>query len=146
MKIVVGCDHGGFEYKEAIKEYLLKLGHEVIDVGTFSKESVNYPVFGALAAKKVASGEATFGVVVCTTGEGISITANKIKGIRCGIGYSDQAAKMMRMHNNANMIAFGQLYMDLADVIRRVDIFLNTKFESGGRHETRVNMISDLEK
>ena len=145
MKIAVGSDHGGFEYKNAIKEHLEKLGHEVIDVGTYSLDSCHYPVFGAEVARKVASKECDYGVVVCTSGEGISMAANKIKGIRCGLCYNDEVAKLMRQHNDANVIAFGQKFMKLEDVLRQVDIFLSTEFE-GGRHQTRVNLISDLEK
>ena len=145
MKIAVGSDHGGFEYKNAIKEHLVKQGHEVIDVGTYSLDSCHYPVFGAEVARKVASKECDYGVVVCTSGEGISMAANKIKGVRCGLCYNDEVAKLMRQHNNANVIAFGQKFMKLEDVLRQVDIFLSTEFE-GGRHQTRVNLIIEIEK
>ena len=145
MKIAVGSDHGGLEYKNAIKEHLEKQGHKVTDVGTYTKESCHYPIFGAEVAKKVSSKECDFGVVVCTSGEGIAIAANKIKGVRCGIAYNDDVARLMRQHNNANVIAFGQAFMSLEDVLRRVDIFLSTEFE-GGRHQTRVDLISSLEK
>lgn len=145
MKIAVGSDHGGFEYKNAIAKHLKELGHEVIDVGTYSLDSCHYPLYGAEVAKKVASKECRFGVVVCTSGEGISIAANKIHGVRCGIAYNDDVARLMRQHNDANVISFGQKFMTLEDVLRRVDIFLNTEFE-GGRHLTRVEMINDLEK
>ena len=145
MKIAVGCDHGGFEYKEAIKKHLLDKGYEVVDVGTDSLDSCHYPLFGAEVGRKVASGECRFGVLVCTSGIGIGIAANKIKGIRCGMGYNDDVARLMRQHNDANVIAFGQKFMELNDVLRRVDIFLNTEFE-GGRHQTRVDLIKDLEK
>ena len=144
MKIAVGCDHGGLEYKDAIKKHLIEKGYEVIDVGTNSLESCHYPIFGAEVGRKVASGECQFGVVVCTSGEGISIAANKIKGVRCGIAYNDDVARLMRQHNNANVIGFGQKFMALEDVLRRVDIFLSTEFE-GGRHQTRVDLISELE-
>ena len=145
MKIAVGSDHGGLEYKNAIAEHLKKQGYEVVDVGTHSLDSCHYPIFGAEVARKVASKECKFGVVVCTSGEGISMAANKIKGVRCGISYNDDVARLMRQHNNANVISFGQAFMNLNDVLRRVDIFLSTEFE-GGRHQTRVDMINDLEK
>ena len=145
MKIAVGSDHGGFEYKNAIAKHLKELGHEVIDVGTYSLDSCHYPLYGAEVAKKVASKECRFGVVVCTSGEGISMAANKIHGVRCGIAYNDDVARLMRQHNDANVISFGQKFMTLEDVLRRVDIVLNTEFE-GGRHLTRVEMINDLEK
>ena len=144
LRIAIGSDHGGLEYKNAIKEHLEKLGHQVIDVGTYTKDSCHYPLFGAEVGRKVASKECDYGVVVCTSGEGISIAANKIKGVRCGIAYNDDVARLMRQHNNANVISFGQAFMSLDDVLRRVDIFLNTEFE-GGRHQTRVDLISDLE-
>ena len=89
MKIAVGCDHGGLEYKNAIAKHLIDEGHEVIDVGTYSSESCHYPVFGEAVARKVASKECEYGVVVCTSGEGIAISANKVKGVRCGIAYND---------------------------------------------------------
>ena len=144
LKISLGSDHGGFAYKEAIKKHL-EGKYEVIDVGTFSEDSCNYPEFGIKAAKLVSSGECQFGVLVCTSGEGIMMSANKVKGIRCGMGYNDEVSKLMREHNDANMIAFGQKFMNLDDVFRRVDIFLSTEFE-GGRHQTRVDLINDLEK
>ena len=145
MRISLGSDHGGLEYKNAVKEHLLSKGYEVVDVGTNTKDSCDYPVFGINAAKLVASGECDFGVVICTSGEGIMMAANKVKGIRCGLAYNDDVARLMRQHNDANMIAFGQKFMELEDVIRRVDIFLVTEFE-GGRHQNRVNIIIDEEK
>ena len=140
MKISIGSDHAGYAYKEEIKKYLSKKGFEMIDVGTNSTDSCDYPDFGKEAAKKVASGEATYGIVVCSSGEGISIAANKIKGIRCGLAYNDDVARLIRQHNDANMIGFGASFMSLEDVLKRIDIFLTTPFE-GGRHERRVNKI-----
>lgn len=145
MRIAVGSDHGGLAYKNAIKEHLEKQGHVVIDVGTYTEDSCHYPIFGAEVGRKVASKECDYGVVVCTSGEGICISANKIKGVRCGLAYNDDVARLMRQHNNANVIGFGQKFMALEDVLRRVDIFLSTEFE-GGRHQTRVDLINDLEK
>ena len=143
MRIAVGSDHGGLEYKDAIKEHLEKLGHEVKDVGTYTKDSCHYPVYGEAVARKVANKECDFGVVVCTSGEGIAIAANKVPGVRCGIAYNDDVARLMRQHNDANVIAFGQKFMELNDVLRRVDIFLSTEFE-GGRHQTRVDLIDNI--
>lgn len=145
MKISLGSDHGGLEYKNEIAKHLKEKGYEVIDCGTFTSDSCHYPIFGKEAALKVASGECDFGIVVCTSGEGICIAANKVKGIRCGLGYNDEVSRLMRQHNDANMIAFGQKFMSLEDVLRRVDIFLSTDFE-GGRHQTRVELIKDIEK
>ena len=143
MKIAVGSDHGGLTYKNEIKKHLESLGHEVIDCGTYSEESCHYPVYGEAVARKVANKEANYGVVVCTSGEGISMAANKVPGVRCGIAYNDEVARLMRQHNNANVISFGQKFMTLDDVLRRVDIFLTTEFE-GGRHQTRVEMIDKI--
>ena len=142
MKIVIASDHAGYAYKNKIKEFLKNKGIEVIDVGTNSLDSCDYPIFAYEAAKKVAGGEADFGVLVCSSGEGIAIAANKTKGIRAGIAYNDEVAGLMRQHNNANMISFGASFMKLEDVLRRIDIFLSTPFE-GGRHERRVNEIED---
>lgn len=140
MKIVVASDHAGYAYKEEIKKYLEKQGHEVSDVGTHSLESCDYPDFSHEAAEMVASGKANYGVLVCSSGEGIMIAANKHKGVRAGLAYNDDVARLMRQHNNANMIAFGANFMELKDVLKRIDIFLTTEFE-GGRHERRVGKI-----
>ncbi len=142
MKISIGSDHAGYAYKEEIKKYLSNKGYGVIDCGTNSLESCDYPEFGKEAARKVANKEADFGIVVCSSGEGISIAANKVKGIRCGLAYNDDVARLIRQHNNANMIGFGASFMKLEDVLRRIDIFLATPFE-GGRHERRVNKIEE---
>lgn len=144
MRIAVASDHAGFLYKEEIKKHLEKLGHDVFDAGAFSLESTHYPLYAFVAARKVASGEAELGVLVCSSGEGVMIAANKVKGIRAGIGYNDDVAHLMREHNDANMIAFGQKFMVLEDVLRRVDIFLSSSFE-GGRHSERVDQIKKSE-
>lgn len=143
MKISVGSDHAGFAYKQEVVKHLQELGHEVVDCGTYSTDSCDYPIFSKAAANKVASGECNFGILVCSSGEGIMMAANKVKGIRCGLGYDDVATEFTRRHNNANMVAFGANYMKLEDVLRRIDIFLSTDFE-GGRHERRVNEIEWL--
>ena len=140
MKISIGSDHAGYLYKEEIIKYLSKKGHLMIDCGTYSQESCDYPDFGKEAALKVSRGEADYGILVCSSGEGIMISANKVKGVRCGLAYNDDVARLIRQHNNANMIAFGASFMKLEDVLKRIDIFLSTGFE-GGRHERRVNKI-----
>jgi len=140
MKLSIGSDHAGYAYKEEIKKYLSRKGYEVVDVGTHSTDSCDYPLFGRAAAEKVAEKEVDFGILVCSSGEGIMMTANKVKGVRCGLAYNDDVARLIRQHNNANMIAFGANFMKLEDVLRRIDIFLATDFE-GGRHERRVNEI-----
>lgn len=137
MVIAIGSDHAGYMYKEAIKEYLEKQGHTIIDVGTNSVDSTDYPIYGRAVGESVASGKSNFGIVVCSSGEGISIAANKVKGVRCGLAYNDEVASLLRKHNNANVIGFGASFMKIEDVLRRIDIFLSTDFE-GGRHERRV--------
>lgn len=143
--VALGSDHGGYTYKEAIKEHLLDMGYDVYDAGTNSKDSCDYPIFAIDAAKKVASKEAELGVLVCTSGEGIAIAANKVKGIRCGIGYDDVATGKTREHNDANMVAFGEAYMKLDDVLRRVDIFLSEAFSTEAKHSRRVQEIKSAE-
>lgn len=143
MKIAIGCDHGGFDLKTSLVAELSKLGYEIVDCGTNSKESVDYPDFAAILGEKVSKNQVNFGILICTTGEGISISANKIKGVRCGIGYNDDVALMMRKHNDANVIAFGAKYTTLDEALTRVKIFLSTEFE-GGRHARRVEKINNL--
>ncbi len=145
IEIALASDHGGFLYKERIKQHLSQQGYETMDFGTNSLASCDYPLFAAEAAKAVASGKANLGVLVCTSGEGIMMAANKIKGVRCGIGYDDVATGKMREHNNANMVAFGQAYMKEEDVLRRVDIFLGEVFSPEAKHHRRVDEILDLE-
>jgi len=145
MIIALGCDHGGFALKEHVKKYLEGKGLTVKDCGTYSTESCDYPVFGKAAAEAVASGECEKGIVICTTGIGISITANKVKGVRCALCSEPLSAEMTRRHNNANMLAMGAGVIGANMAERIVDTFLSTEFE-GGRHERRVNLISDMEK
>ncbi len=143
MRIAIGSDHGGFEAKEKVVAYLKNKGHEVIDVGTHSLDSCHYPIYGEKVARLVASKECEYGVVICTSGEGIMMAANKVPGVRCGLAYNDEVAALMRQHNNANVISFGAKFMAVPDIIRRIDIFLETKFE-GGRHQTRVDLIDNI--
>ena len=144
MKIAIGCDHGGYDLKEHIVQLLEDMGHEVKDCGTYSKESCDYPIFGEAAARAVASGECERGIVICTTGIGISIAANKVKGIRCAHVCDPLAAEMPRRHNDANMLALGAglTGRNLAD--RCVEVFLSTEFE-GGRHARRVGQLDAIE-
>ena len=144
MKIALGCDHGGYELKEYIITVIEKMGHEAADFGCHSLDSCDYPDFGAAAAKAVAAGECDMGIVVCTTGIGISITANKVKGIRCAHCADCLQAEMTRKHNNANMMAIGAGFTGKNMAERMVQAFLSTEFE-GGRHERRVNKIMELE-
>lgn len=145
MKIAIGSDHGGFLLKEDLKNYLLEKGFDVTDVGTHSLDSCHYPEFAIKVANLVSDGTCRFGVIVCTTGEGVVMAANKIKGIRAGLAYNVDVAKLMREHNDANVIAFGAKYVNTEEAIARLDVFLNAQF-LGGRHQIRVQMIKDLEK
>ena len=144
MKIALGSDHGGYALKCDIIQLLEKLGHEYKDFGCYSTESCDYPDFGRAAAEAVASGACDRGIVICTTGIGISIAANKVKGIRCALCSEPLSAEMTRRHNDANMLAMGAgiVGKNLAENI--VDTFLNTQFE-GGRHERRVNALMAIE-
>lgn len=145
MKIAIASDHGGYKLKEGLKQYLAEKGFDVVDVGTYSTASCNYPEFATKCGKLVADGICQFGVVVCTSGEGVCMTANKIKGVRCGIAYNAEVARLMREHNNANIIAFGEMFTTLDEAKERMDAFLSAKF-SGGRHSVRVQMMNDLDK
>lgn len=145
MKIAMASDHGGYLLKEHVKKYLTEQGHEVRDFGCNSLESCDYPIFGAQAARAVAAGECERGIVICTTGIGISITANKIKGIRCALCSEPLSAEMTRRHNNANMLAMGAGMTGEKLAERIVDTFLTAEFE-GGRHQRRVDEIMALEK
>lgn len=144
MKIAMGCDHGGFELKEMIKKQLTEQGHEIKDCGTYSLESCDYPVFGEAAARAVASGECERGIVICTTGIGISIAANKVKGIRCAHCADALEATLCRQHNNANMIAIGAGFTGPKLASEMVRSFLSTEFE-GGRHARRVALMDAIE-
>ena len=111
MKLAIASDHGGFQLKEQLKDYLLNQGFDVDDVGTYSLDSCHYPEFAIKCANKVKDGECQLGIIVCTSGEGVAITANKIKGIRCGIGYNVTVSRLMREHNNANIIACNKIFL-----------------------------------
>ncbi|MBT1248251.1 MULTISPECIES: ribose 5-phosphate isomerase B [unclassified Thermosipho (in: thermotogales)] len=145
MKIAIGSDHAGFELKEKIKDFLKEKDIEVIDVGTNSTQSVDYPDFAKEVGKCVVKKEADFGILICGTGIGMSIAANKIKGIRAALCTIPEMGKLARQHNNANILVLpGRLIgFELASWI--VDAFLNSDFE-GGRHERRLNKISHLEE
>ena len=142
-KIAVASDHGGFALKETIKTHLIERGYEVNDLGTHSEESVDYPVYGKACAEAVANGEAELGVVCCGTGIGISIAANKVKGIRCGLCTSVEMAHLTKQHNNANMIALGGRTTEPELALAIVDEWLDTEFE-GGRHQRRIDMLDAM--
>ncbi len=144
MKIGIGSDHGGFELKEYVKEYLQKSDLEFIDYGTYSKDSVDYPEFGEKVARAVISKEVDRGIVICGTGIGISISANKVKGIRCALCSDTYSARMSMEHNNANILALGGRVLGVDLALEIVSTWIKAEFQ-GGRHEIRVNKISDIE-
>ena len=145
MKIVIASDHGGFDLKELIKENLMEKGYNIEDLGTNSIEPVDYPDYGRKAAEIVARKEADKGIVVCGTGIGISISANKVKGIRCALCSDVYSAKMARAHNDSNMLALGGRVVGRDLALEIVNAWLTSEFE-GGRHERRVNKIMEIEK
>ena len=144
MKISIGSDHGAFAMKEHLKQYLTEQGHQVVDCGTYSTDSCDYADFAKAAAQLVASGDCDRGIVMCTTGIGISIAANKVRGIRCALCSEPLSAEMTRRHNDANMLAMGGALIGPNMADRIVDVFLNTEFE-GGRHARRVGKIMAIE-
>lgn len=144
MKVAVGCDHGGFVLKDAVISTLEELGAQVVDFGTYSTESVDYPVYGKKVADAVASGECDLGVVMCGTGIGISIVANKVKGIRAAVVTNEFMAEMTRRHNNANVIALGGRVITPEEAKVLVKAWYTAQFE-GGRHQKRIDMITEIE-
>jgi len=143
MKIAMGSDHGGYALKCELTEHLKSLGHEVVDFGCNSTESCDYPEFGEAAARAVASGACDRGIVICTTGIGISIAANKVAGIRCAHCADTVEAEMTRRHNDANMLAIGAGFTGPLLAKRMVEVFLTTDFE-GGRHARRVGKLNGI--
>lgn len=143
MKIAVAGDHGGFALKEKIAAYLEEAGYEVENLGTYSEDSVDYPEYGRKCAEAVVSGQADRGIVVCGTGIGISIAANKVHGARCALCTSVHMAEMTRRHNDANMLALGGRTTEEGLALEIVKTWLETEFE-GGRHQRRVDMLDNM--
>ena len=143
--IAVACDHGAYALKEAVKAHLAEKGYEVKDFGTNGTESCDYPDFAGPAAQAVASGECEKGIVLCTTGIGVSITANKVKGIRCALLHDLLSAKMTRQHNDTNMMAIGAAITGEKLALEIVDVWLSTEFE-GGRHQRRIDKMMAYER
>lgn len=143
-KIALGCDHGGYELMKEVKAHLEELGYEYNDFGTYSSDSCDYPIFAEKAARAVADGDCRLGIVICGTGIGVSISANKINGIRCALCSDCFSAEMTRRHNDANMLAMGARVIGPGLALKIVDAFLGAPFD-GGRHERRVKMMMDLE-
>jgi len=146
MKIAIGCDHGALELKNVLVDYLQNKGYEVQDFGTHTLDSCDYPDFAAAAARAVAGGQCEKGIVLCTTGIGVSITANKIKGIRCALLSDVTSARMTREHNDTNMMALGAGIVEQALALQIVDTWLSTEFSHGERHQRRIDKIAALEK
>ena len=146
MKIAIACDHGALGLKAAVKNYLLENGHEVLDFGTNSLDSCDYPDYVAPAANAVAAGECDRGIVLCSTGIGVSIAANKVKGIRCALLSDLMSARLTREHNDTNMMAMGAFIVGEALALQIVDTWLNTEFSQGERHARRIAKIAALEE
>ena len=139
--IAICCDHGALDLKNQLIEHLKKRGIECKDTGCYTNESCDYPVYGRAAAQAVASGECEKGIVICTTGIGISISANKVKGVRCALCSDSLSAKMTRLHNDANMLAMGAGIVGTNLALDIVDTFLDTEFSGEERHQRRINLI-----
>ena len=144
MKVVIGSDHAGYSLKEAIKKHLEEAGHEVLDKGTSDTSSCHYPIFAEAVANAVVGGEAERGILVCGTGIGMSIAANKVKGIRAAALSDCFTAEATRKHNDSNILCLGERTVGPGLAFKLVDIFLSTEFE-GGRHQTRVDMMMAIE-
>ena len=146
MKIAIGCDHGALNLKNKLLAHLQAQGHEVKDFGTYTSASCDYPEFAAAAARAVASGECEKGIVLCTTGIGVSISANKIDGIRCALLSDVWSAKMTRLHNDTNMMAIGAGVVGENLALEIADTWLSTEFSGDERHQRRINKLMELEK
>lgn len=145
-KISIACDHGALTLKAVVKEHLQKKGYEVADFGTYSADSCDYPDYAAAAARAVASGECEKGIVLCTTGIGVSISANKIPGIRCALLSDPWSARMTRLHNDTNMMAMGAGIVGENLALEIVDTWLNTEFSGEQRHQRRIDKLMALEQ
>lgn len=145
MKISIACDHGGLNLKNAVIKYLVDNGYEYVDYGTNTTDSCDYPDFALPAAEAVANKECDFGIVICSTGIGVSIVANKVPGVRCAHCHDSYCAMYTRLHNNSNVLAMGEKVVGVGVALEIVEKFLTTEFE-GGRHERRVNKIAEIEK
>ena len=145
MKIAVGCDHGGLEHKNAIAEHLKSEGFEVEDFGIYENKSVDYPEIALKVANSIKNGENELGRLVCGTGIGMSLAANKVNGIRAAACSEHVSAKYTRLHNNSNILCLGGRVIGIGTALELCDIFVNTEFE-GGRHQRRIDMITEIEK
>lgn len=144
MKIALGCDHGGFEHKKAILEHLQQKGFEICDFGIYEIQSVDYPDIASKVCKSIQNNECQLGILVCGTGIGMSIAANKHKGIRAAAVSEHFSAKYTRLHNNSNVLCLGGRVIGVGTALELVDLFVNTEFE-GGRHQKRIDKITAIE-
>jgi ribose 5-phosphate isomerase B len=145
MKIAIAADHAGYSLKQSIRERLAAEGHEVVDFGTDSQESTDYPDYAHAVSERVASGEAERGILVCSTGVGMSIAANKVNGIRAALAMNGESVALTRQHNDANVLAVGAKFTDQDEAAKLVEIFLNTPFDGGARHARRIRKIAAIE-
>jgi ribose 5-phosphate isomerase B len=146
MRIAIAADHAGFELKQSLKAWLSTSGHEVEDFGTQSADSTDYPDYAAAVARRVASSGAERGVLVCYTGVGMSIAANKVAGVRAAVGTNEEAVRLTRSHNDANVLALGSRFVDETEAKRLIDVFLSTEFDGGSRHARRIEKIAGIER
>lgn len=144
MIISIGSDHRGFELKERVKEYLIKKNYKVLDFGTDSNASVDYPDFSKKVGESIAKGESKFGIVICGSGIGVSIAANKVKGVRAVNATNMDMAEMSRKHNDANVICFGADFIDFDTAVKYWEVFVDTDFEGGERHNRRIEKINNI--
>lgn len=145
MKIVLGCDHAGVLIKDAVIEHIKSKGHEVVEVGTFTTDSCHYPIYASAACKKILSGECELGILICGTGVGMSIAANKYKGIRAACCSDVFSARLTKEHNDSNVLCFGQRVVGVGLALDLVDAFLDATYANNGNHVTRVAMLADIE-
>ncbi|MFC2145177.1 ribose 5-phosphate isomerase B [Actinomycetota bacterium] len=146
MKIVIGSDHAGFEHKKKISELIASLGHDIIDVGTYDEDSVDYPDYGEKGAREICCGQAELGVLVCGTGIGISMAANKVKGIRAAVCWNEETASLTRQHNDANILCIGARFIPVEDALNITKVFLDTPASKDKRHQRRIGKISNIEE
>lgn len=146
MKIVIGCDHAGFLMKDAVIAHINQKGHECVDVGTYSADSCHYPIYAHAACEKILSGECELGILICGTGIGMSLAANKHDGIRAACCSDTFSARLTREHNNANILCFGERVVGLGLALDLVDAFLDAQYSNSGNHVIRVAMLDEIEK
>ena|SRR5690349_8947590 len=145
MKIAIGADHAGFSLKEKLRDELKARGHEVLDLGTNSDASTDYPDYAAAVAQEVAAGRAQRGFLVCSTGVGMAIAANKMPGIRAALAMNEEEVRLTRDHNDANVLTFGAKFIDANEAAKMADVFINTNFSGGERHSRRIAKMAELE-